>query len=268
MAITRKRNVLGVLVDAVDYEQAVGAVIESAVAGKPLSVTALAVHGVMTGVREASYRAILNALDMVCPDGQPVRWALNGLYHAGLLDRVYGPNLMLEVCRRAEAEKLPVFLYGSKAETLHALNRSLCAHFPNLQIAGMRASLFRTLSSDEIADIAESIRVSGARIVFCGLGCPRQEIWVHEFKRVLAMPLIAVGAAFDFHAGLLAQAPRWMQRMGLEWLFRLRCEPLRLWRRYLILNPLYVLHFLLQWSGVHLYRVDGGISRVPVNCPG
>ncbi len=268
MAMTRKKNVLGVLVDAVDYEKAVGTVIESAVEGNPLSVTALAVHGVMTGVRDDSYRAILNTLDLVCPDGQPVRWALNGLYHAGLLDRVYGPNLMLEVCRRAAAEKLPIYFYGSKTETLHALNRSLCAHFPNLQIAGMRASLFRTLSSEEIADIAESIRVSGARIVFCGLGCPRQEIWVHEFKKVLSMPLIAVGAAFDFHAGLLAQAPSWMQRMGLEWIFRLRCEPLRLWRRYLILNPLYVLHFLLQWSGLRAYITDREPRRVSMHCPG
>ena len=266
--MTAKENVLGVQVSAVNYTAAVTRVIDAAVAGQSLTVTALAVHGVMTGVLDSNHRQLLNEIDCVCPDGQPVRWALNLLHHANLTDRVYGPNLMLAICARAAEQELPIFLYGSKSETLSALAQHLQDLFPRLRIAGMRASCFRVLRDDEHEAVAAEIRASGARLVFCGLGCPRQEIWVHAFKTLLDMPLIAVGAAFDFHAGLLAQAPPLLQRLGLEWLFRLVCEPRRLWKRYLLLNPLFVMHFLMQWSGVRRYPVDLKPSHIPVDCPG
>ncbi len=235
-----KRNLLGVLIDAVDYEGAVARIAAAARSGHPLAGSALAVHGVMTGVQDQEHRARLNSLDLVVPDGQPVRWALNLLHGTGLVDRVYGPTLMLEVCALAEREGLGVYLYGSSQHVLEALQAALAARFPNLSLAGAEPSRFRRISPREKEQVAARIRASGARIVFVGLGCPRQEIWAYEYREALSMPILAVGAAFDFHAGTLSQAPRWMQDRGLEWLYRLMLEPARLWRRYLLLNPAYV----------------------------
>ncbi len=244
-----KLNILGVLVDAVDYEAAVEAVAAAAQAGRGLSVTALAVHGVMTGVQDANHRHRLNQLDIVCPDGQPVRWALNRLYGAALPDRVYGPTLMLKTCERAERDSLPIFLLGGDAEMLSALRQGLQERFPRLRIAGQRPSKFRALTRQERDELIAEVCASGARITFVGLGCPRQEVFVYECCEDLRMPCLAVGAAFAFHAGLLPQAPSWMQRSGLEWLFRLLQEPTRLWRRYLLLNPAYATLLCLQWCG-------------------
>ena len=252
-----KFNVLGVDVSCVDYDGAASAVIAAAKARRPLKVTALAVHGVMTGVLDAGQRWRLNRFDLVTPDGQPVRWALNLLHGCGLRQRVYGPDLTLEVCRRAARENLPVFLYGSRPEVLDALAPELALRAPGLTICGFRPSLFRTSSDDEKRAIVEEIRASGAAIVLVGLGCPRQEVWVHEYAQDLGMPLLAVGAAFDFHAGLLSQAPAWMQKRGLEWLYRLLAEPKRLWRRYLYLNPYFLFLLAAQWTGLRRFD-DGG----------
>jgi CDP-paratose 2-epimerase len=241
-----KKNILGVGIDATDYVGAVERIVAAAQDKAPLAVSALAVHGVMTGVLDASHRHRLNQLDLVVPDGQPVRWALNLLYRAGLPDRVYGPNLMLKVCEQAAAKGLPIYLYGSKAETLSQLSHNLRAQFPNLIIAGTQPSRFRQLSAEEKLAVAAQINTSGAAITFVGLGCPRQEVFAYEFRDVLPMPLLAVGAAFDFHAGTQAQAPEFMQRNGLEWLYRFVQEPRRLWQRYVLLNPLYVTMLLLQ----------------------
>ncbi len=138
-----KHNLLGVHVDAIDYDAAVGRIIAAARAGKPLAVSALAVHGVMTGVLDAAHRYRLNQFDLICPDGQPVRWGLNLLHRVKLRDRVYGPDLMLETCRVAAAEGLPIFLLGGRSELLSALSERLAAHVPGLRIAGVRASKFR-----------------------------------------------------------------------------------------------------------------------------
>lgn len=248
-----KKNVLGVLVDAVDYEAAVEKIVAAARAGRPLAASALAVHGVMTGVQDSLHRYRLNHLDLVTPDGQPVRWALNVLHGTRLPDRVYGPALTLKICDRAAREGLPVYLFGSRKEVLDALSTNLCARFRGLTIAGAEPSRFRQLSAEEECELDSRIRGSGARIVFVGLGCPRQEVWVYEHREALSMPLVAVGAAFDFHAGLMPQAPTMFQRAGLEWLFRLMNEPGRLWRRYLILNPKYLALLALQLSGVRTF---------------
>jgi exopolysaccharide biosynthesis WecB/TagA/CpsF family protein len=141
---------------------------------------------------------------------------------------------------------LPVYLYGSRPEVLEALSRNFCTRFPGLKIAGMQPSRFRQLSVDEAHEVAGTILQSGARIVLVGLGCPRQEVWVYEYRDALPMPLLAVGAAFDFHAGTSPQAPAFFQRAGLEWLFRLLKEPRRLWRRYVLFNPYYMLLVLMQ----------------------
>ncbi len=243
-----KKNLLGVLVDAVDYEAAVEKIIASARRQQPMTVSALAVHGVMTGVSDAAHRYRLNHLDLVAPDGQPVRWALNLLHGAALSERVYGPTLALKVSEAAARENLAIFLYGSREHVLQKLAENLTARFPGLKIAGAEASKFRRTTDQEKEEIAARIKASGASIVFAGLGCPRQEVWAYEYRERLCMPILAIGAAFDFHAGLLPQAPPRLQRLGLEWFFRLLQEPRRLWRRYLLLNPAYVALFLLQFS--------------------
>ena len=252
-----KRNLLGVGIDAVDYRGAVVRIVNSAASGRPLAVTALAVHGVMTGVLDPEHRHRLNRLDLVVPDGQPVRWALNLLHGARLRDRVYGPTLTLEVCAEAARRGLPVYFYGSRPEVLTELTRRLTQRFPELVVAGAEPSKFRTLSVAEKAEVVARIRGSGARIVFVGLGCPRQEVWAYEYRDALSMPVLAVGAAFDFHAGLLRQAPPHLQRMGLEWAYRLYREPKRLWRRYAYLNPLYVGHVALQATRLRRYDPSG-----------
>nr|MDT0662786.1 WecB/TagA/CpsF family glycosyltransferase [Micromonospora sp. DSM 115978] len=241
-----KRNVLGVLVDAVDYEAAVDQVVAAAVERRPFALTALAVHGVMTGVLDPPHNARLNSYDLVTPDGQPVRWALNLLHSAGLAERVYGPTLTLRVLERCAELGLPVYLYGSTEPTLARLVPALERMFPALKLAGVEPSKFRSAQPGEAAEIADRIRASGARLVLVGLGCPRQEIFGYAMRPLLDMPLMAVGAAFDYHAGLLRTPPPWMQRVGLEWLWRLGLEPSRLWRRYIILNPAYLARLTAQ----------------------
>jgi len=249
-----RHNVLGIMINAVDYEAAVQKIVDAARAKTAFAVSALAVHGVMTGALDREHRYRLNALDLIVPDGQPVRWALNRLHGANLRDRVYGPTLMLKTCERAAEEGLPIFLFGGSEPLLASLQTKLKEQFPKLQFAGHQASKFRQLTADEREETVETIRNSGAAITMVGLGCPRQEVWAYEFRDALSMPLLAVGAAFNFHAGLLPQAPRMMQAWGFEWLFRLLAEPRRLWQRYLLLNPLYASMLCLQ--ACHLRRFD------------
>ena len=241
-----KVNVIGVNVNVVDYEAAVARVVSAAKARKPYGVSALAVHGVMTGALDAEHLYRLNRLDLVTPDGQPVRWAMRFLHGEALPDRVYGPNMTLFICEAAAREGLSIYLYGSRQEVLDAWTVNLRKMYPTLKIAGSEPSKFKKISEEENREMVERIKASGADITFVGLGCPRQEVYAFENKDALSMPLIAVGAAFDFHAGLLPQAPKWMQDRGLEWLFRLWHEPKRLWRRYAYLNPLFVWMVLKQ----------------------
>ncbi len=245
-----KHKVADIAISAVDYDAASARILEAANTKNPLSVSALAVHGVMTGVQDAEHGQRLNALDLVVPDGQPVRWALRLVHGISLPDRVYGPELTLRICSYAETAGLPVYFYGSKTAVLDNLRGQLAERFPRLKIAGMEASKFRQLSAGENAETVERIKQSGARIVFVGLGCPRQEVWAYENVKDLSLPVLAVGAAFDFHAGLLSQAPAWMQARGLEWLYRLMMEPVRLWHRYLVLNPLFCWEVAKQLVGL------------------
>jgi exopolysaccharide biosynthesis WecB/TagA/CpsF family protein len=255
-----KHNVLGIRISAVDYEAALERIITAAENGKkPLVVSALAVHGLMTGVLDRQHRFRLNRFDLLVPDGQPIRWALRWLHQTRLQDRVYGPTLMLKTCERAAAKGLPIFLFGGTSELLAALSDRLRDRFPGLRIAGQTPSRFRRLTPAERDETIAAIRASGAAITFVGLGCPRQEVWAYEFGASLAMPVLAVGAAFNFHAGLLPQAPAVLQRGGLEWLFRLLQEPRRLWRRYLLLNPLFLSLLALQWTGLRQFDPNDGL---------
>jgi N-acetylglucosaminyldiphosphoundecaprenol N-acetyl-beta-D-mannosaminyltransferase len=252
-----KRSILGILIDAVDYQNAVERVVQAARERRPMAVSALAVHGLMTGVLDSEHKYRLNHFDLLVPDGQPVRWALNLLHGTQLRDRVYGPNLVLAVCASAQEEGLGVFFYGSTRKVLSELRTNLESRFPAFRITGFEPSKFRRLSPEEKNDLAARIRSSGADLVFVGLGCPRQEIWAYEFREALSIPLLAVGAAFPFLAGEVPQAPKWMQDHGFEWLFRLLAEPRRLWRRYLFLNPVYVLLVTLQALGLFRFRTVG-----------
>jgi N-acetylglucosaminyldiphosphoundecaprenol N-acetyl-beta-D-mannosaminyltransferase len=245
-----KKNVLGILIDAVDYEAAVSFVFECARQNRGAMISALAVHGVMTGVLDPEHKFRLNSFDLLVPDGQPVRWVMNWLYGTELRDRVYGPELMRRICERAAREGVSIYLYGSTKPVVTSLAESLTKTFPGITIAGSEPSVFRELNLDEKAALQQRIQLSGASIVFVGLGCPRQEIFTYELRGSLSAPVLAVGAAFPLLAGILSQAPPWMQRFGLEWLFRLIVEPRRLWRRYLYLNPAYLVLVTLQRLGL------------------
>jgi len=251
-----KMNVAGILIDAVDYETAVARVVKAAYEGLPFAVSALAVHGTMTGATDSEHRYRLNSFDLLVPDGQPVRWALNLLHRAMLPDRVYGPELTLRLLAAAAERQLPVYFYGTTAEVLDRLRTSLHERFPGIRIAGMEPSKFRRLTIDEWIDLAGRVKDSGAQILFAGLGCPRQEVFAFELRPHLSMPIVAVGAAFPFIAGTLRQAPPWMQKRGLEWLFRLTREPRRLFRRYAVTNTQYTLRVLCQALGSR-FPTDG-----------
>lgn len=263
-----KYSVLGVNVHAVDYEQAVHTIVEAAERSEPCSVSALATHGVLTGKLDPAHARRLNGLDLVVPDGQPVRWALSWLYGISLPDRVYGPNLTLKVVEAYAARKLPMYFYGSTPEVLDKFVSNLRKRFPDLIVAGAETSKFRRLSAEEKNALSRRIIESGAKGVVVGLGCPRQEVWAFEYRDLLRMPILAVGAAFDFHAGTLKQAPGYLQDRGLEWLFRLWQEPKRLWRRYLVYNSLYTFHLCLQLIGLRSYPAAMPDGQEPVESYG
>lgn len=255
-----KKNLLGILVDPIDRAEAAALVIQAAQQSSPFSVSATAVHGIMTGVLDATHRYRLNHLELVVCDGQPVRWALNLLHRSGPKERVYGPNLMRDILITAAEKKIPVFFFGSTQDVLEKMCHNLRERHPGLLIAGAAPSSFGPVSPQAADAIAARIRASGAKIVFVGLGCPRQEVWAYEYRERIGLPIVAVGAAFPFAAGTLRQAPKWMQDRGLEWLFRLCSEPRRLWRRYLVLSPLYLLLVLCQRLGFSF--ADSGL--VPI----
>lgn len=244
-----KRSVLGVDVSVIDYAAAVERIVAAAKERKPIAVTSQPVHGIMLGARDSEHRYRLNNFDLLTPDGQPVRWALNLLHGVGLKERVYGPTLMLAICEQVANAGLPIYLFGSRQETIDLLSKNLGRRFPSLKIAGSQPGRFKVLSSGEREEIVRAIKESGAKLVFVGLGCPRQEIWAYENRDALSMPAVCVGAAFDFHAGTVSQAPATLQRVGLEWAYRLAREPRRLWRRYVLLNPLYVGMIAAQATG-------------------
>ncbi len=253
-----KRNLLGIGINAVDYEAAVDTIVNAAIERRPMGVSALAVHGVMTGVLDRQHCYRLNQLELVVPDGQPVRWGLNLLHRVGLKDRVYGPNLTLKVCEAAAGKDLPIFLFGGTESMLTRFRNRLETLYPTIKIVGVEPSKFRRLNTQERDELAERILQTGARLTLVGIGCPRQEVWAYEFRELLSMPILAVGAAFAFHAGELSQAPRWMQDKGLEWFYRLTREPKRLWKRYVFLNPAYLTLLGLQWTRLMTLAPDRG----------
>jgi N-acetylglucosaminyldiphosphoundecaprenol N-acetyl-beta-D-mannosaminyltransferase len=242
----RKYPVLGIGISATTYDEAVGAILAAARRGTGGTVNAAAVHAVVEAARDPVLKEKVNRFDLVAPDGQPVRWALNLLHRTGLSDRVYGPELMLRLCRRAAEDGLGVYLYGSAPAIVERLRENLARRFPGLRIAGWESPPFRPLTPEEDRETVARINASGARLIFIGLGCPRQDEFAMAHRGRVSGVLICVGAAFDFHAGTKRMAPPWMQRHGLEWLFRLASEPRRLWRRYLVTNSIFAARLSLE----------------------
>lgn len=235
-----KFDVLGTEVTASNYDELTTLFVAAAKRGEPAVGTFTAVHPIVTAHGDAQYRYKLNAFDVVAPDGQPVRWALNKLHRANLTDRVYGPEIMMRVCGRCAAEGVSIYLYGASGSTLTALRRTLLERHPTLVIAAMESPPFRPLSDEENQAAVDRINASGAGIVFIGLGVPRQDEFAYRNRRLIRPVQLCVGAAFDFHAGNKKMAPAWMQKRGLEWAFRLYSEPGRLWKRYLLTNSAFV----------------------------
>jgi len=212
-------------------------------------VTAAAVNLVMSAREDPEAGAALAGATLATPDGMPLVWALRALGNARAT-RIYGPDLMAAFCARAAQKGIPVYLYGGRDErALALLQARLRESFPGLAIAGAHSPPFRALSEAEKAEDAARIDASGAAVVWVGTGQPKQEKWMREMRPRLEAPLlVGVGAAFDFHAGLVSQAPQWMQRSGLEWAYRLSREPRRLWRRYARYNPRFVAGFAAQYA--------------------
>jgi exopolysaccharide biosynthesis WecB/TagA/CpsF family protein len=260
-----RRPLLGVPVSLTTYGEAEDAVVAAVREGRPAVVDALAVHALAEAVRRPEVGRAVAHCELVTPDGQPVRWALNLLHGAGLRERVYGPELMRRLCARAAEEGIAIYLYGSTPEVLHGLRRSLRERFPALLIAGFESPPFRPLTPEEDREAVARIEASGAGIVFIGLGAPKQELFAALHKGRIRAVQVCVGAAFDFLAGTKPMAPAWMQARGLEWLFRLWSEPRRLWRRYLVANSWFVVRM-----GVELARhVSSGRWRpIPVGGKG
>lgn len=233
-------SVLGVRVSAVSLAQAADQIEAWIAARERHYVTVTGVHGVMESQRDPALRDIHNAAGMVTPDGMPLVWLGKADGHRHIT-RVYGPDLMLEVFRRAAAAGHKHFLYGATDDTLARLRAALEARFPGTRIVGTFSPPFRELTADEENDIVAMINASGADLVWVGLSTPKQERWMARYRDRLEAPvLLGVGAAFDFHAGLKKQAPAALQRAGLEWLYRLCQEPRRLGRRYLANNPAFI----------------------------
>lgn len=234
-----KADLLGIGVSLTDYDTAVASIMAAARAGQSAIVSCHAVHAIVTCADDDALRAGVNQFDMITPDGQPVRWALNWLHKAKLAERVYGPELMQRLCRAAAAQRVPVYLYGGSEQVACQLPERLVSLFPGLRIVGSESPPYRPLTAEESAAVDRRIVESGAKLLFIGLGCPKQDQFALD-HRGLPVVQLCVGAAFDFLAGNKASAPAWMQRRGLEWLFRLLHEPKRLWRRYLTTNTRFV----------------------------
>lgn len=251
--------ILRTRIDPTSYTEACNHLIALAQKGGAAYAIPANVHVVMTAYHNPAYQRVVNGAALVTPDGVPLVWGLRwqGFPHQ---QRVYGPDLTLVLCDRAAQEGIPIYLYGGTEATLGKLAENLQARYPHLAIAGAYAPPFRPLTeAEEIAD-CDRILASGAKLVFVGLGCPKQEEWMARQSDRLPLVMVGVGAAFDFHSGQVSQAPRWVMGLGLEWLYRLIQEPRRLWRRYLWNNPAFVVLF----SG----QLLGQLLRFPKRKPG
>lgn len=266
----QQRYVLGQRLDATDYADATARIVDWANRRESRYVCLSNVHMVMEGWDAPNFRQIINAADLITTDGVPLVWCLRALGVRSAV-RVYGPDLSLHVCAAAAQQQLPIGLYGGTVQSLEEFAAFLQSRFPAIKIACSIAPPFRSLTESEDVSYTKQLAESGARILLVGIGCPKQEVWMSKHRGRLNMPMLGVGAAFDFHAGRVKQAPAWLQRIGLEWLFRLLMEPRRLWRRYAWHNPRFVLFFIgqLLWGRRRRFighrHIGRGSSSEPIN---
>ncbi|HTW43665.1 MAG TPA: WecB/TagA/CpsF family glycosyltransferase [Solirubrobacteraceae bacterium] len=244
----QRAEILGIPLAISDYEHVLDWMEAVIAADARASVTAAAVNLVMAAREDADTRAAVLGATLAVPDGQPLVWALHALGHARAT-RVYGPDLMARFCARAAQAGTPMYLYGGRTpEALALLQARLRERFPALRIVGGFSPPFRELTAEEEQRVVDDIHACGAQVVWVGTGQPKQERWMARMRPRLRTPLlVGVGAAFDFHAGLVPQAPAWMQRNGLEWTYRLAREPRRLWPRYARYNPRFIAAFTAQY---------------------
>jgi len=252
--MSHKLNLLGVRVSAVDLPTAVAEMELAIVEGRRAYVSTCPVYTLMQGHERHEVRAALNGADWVTPDGMPVAWALRWFGAHGV-GRVYGPDLMLALAELSARQGYAQYYLGGGPGVAEALAIEMRRRFPRLNVAGTYCPPFRALAPEEEREMVTRLNVSGAQIIWVGLGSPKQDLWMARYRARLTAPLlVAVGAAFDFFTGRQVQAPVWMQRNGLEWLFRLLHEPRRLWRRYLVYNPKFLFQLGLQRAGLRRYE--------------
>jgi N-acetylglucosaminyldiphosphoundecaprenol N-acetyl-beta-D-mannosaminyltransferase len=254
--MTKRINVLGVGISVLNLQSALDEIAGAIRARRKGYICVTGVHGVMEAQHDENFRRILNSAFLCTPDGMPMVWAgkLNG--HSEMR-RVYGPDLMLDVCAWSETSGSRHFFFGGAPGVAELLAKKLNAQFPELQITGTFTPPFRAMNSDEEKNLQAIVRVARPDIFWVGLSTPKQEKFMAEFLPKLdATLMIGVGAAFDFHSGRIRQAPHWMQKSGLEWLFRLCQEPRRLAKRYLKNNPLFALKIMGQLCGFKKYPLD------------
>jgi N-acetylglucosaminyldiphosphoundecaprenol N-acetyl-beta-D-mannosaminyltransferase len=252
--VIERTNILGTAVSAVNMESAVSAIGQWIQSDERQYVCVTGVHGIMESFREPELQKIHNRAGLVTPDGMPLVWISKFMGHQHV-ERVYGPDLMLELCAASTVYGWSHFFYGGAPDVAERLARNLQDQFKGLKVAGVLTPPYTALTIEEEAAVVSQINSAAPDIVWVGLSTPKQERWMHLFRtRLNAAALIGVGAAFDFHAGLKRQAPTWIQRSGFEWLFRLTQEPRRLWRRYLRNNPEFVFLVALQILGLKSYH--------------
>lgn len=203
------------------------------------------VHMLVTARRAKHLASVLRGAEVVTSDGMPLVWTLKRQGHREA-ERVAGPDLVPQICELSALEQVPVYFYGGTSETLEAMRERLVQRFPGVRIVGMEAPPMLPEQPEVDDELVQRLRSSGARLIFVGLGCPKQEYWMAAYSPHVSAIMLGVGAAFDFLAGSKSRAPSWMQRTGLEWLFRLLCEPRRLWRRYAMTNGLFVYYSLSE----------------------
>ena len=244
-ANSRTRSILGVDVAVSSYEETVERSLGWAAAQDSRAVIFANVHVVMEAYDDPDFLERLNRADMVNPDGMPLVWALRALGESRA-QRVYGPDATIVMLAAAEDAGVPVGFYGASDEVLEKLFQTVRRQYPKLRIVFLESPEFRPLTFEEDDAAVARLTLSGARVLFVGLGCPKQENWIMDHLGRIPAVMFGVGAAFDFIAGTKPQAPRWMMHSGLEWVFRFASEPRRLARRYLKHNPRFVVFFLRQ----------------------
>ncbi len=242
-------DLIGLPVAALHYQQAIEWISEAALAGdRAYAVEAANTHVAALARHQPSFANVMAKFDLICPDGMPLVWLLNQHLKQAekLTDRVYGPTLMLKTIEASnQRHDLKHFFFGGSQDTLNQLSEKFSQDYPNAQIAGSYAPPFGIWPDDEFDRICKKIEASGANLVWVGLGCPKQERWIAEHKdRLPPAVYFGIGAAFAFHAGEVKQAPTWIQKAGVEWLYRLCREPRRLFRRYFTYNSLFLWYVL------------------------